>query len=155
MINLENQVATDEKRPCKSLPEGVPTYCEVVKGQIVIALVDSENEQKACTAILDLETMKWKKAQRDQRTSPMQGTLLSFANQARLLYADNNNGQIFEFEDESKGWIKWDIKLPIPPHIRTSSLQMFSMEYEQFCPKNHHEQTKSLSIDPDLWEITT
>ena len=124
-----------------------------MNSQIVIALVDAEDDAKGCTAILDLETMKWKKAQSDQRTNPMQGALLSFANQTRLLFVDNSDGQIFEFESEIEGWSKWDLKVLMPKHILTWSLQMFPMEYGKFCPASHGEQTKSLSVDRNLWEL--
>ena len=154
------QVVAVNERPCKSLPEFVPPYCELVRRPdqspfIVVTLRDEEDDTKGCTAILDMQTLEWTRTKQDQRMSPMQGPLFSFANQTRLIYVDKIDGQIFEYINVNKGWRKWESKMPIPPNIKILMLQLFPMGEPrgEFCPKDQPDQTKSLSLDLDQWKV--
>ena len=135
-------------------------HCELVRRPdqssiIVLTLMEEDDDGKGCTAILDLETLEWTRTLHDQRTSPILGALFSFANQTRLIYIDKIDGQIFEFMHVQHGWRKWESKMPIPPNIKKLTFQMFPMGDSpgEFCPKDHPDQTKSISVNLDQWKI--
>ena len=154
------QINTVNGRPCGLMPVKVPMYCKLFKSgstrNIVITLVNAKDERKGCTAILDLDTLIWRKAASDIRTSPMRGALLNFANDTRLIYIGFQDNSMYEFimaDNNAAHWVKWSAKAPIPPHVRLQNLHIFPIERGHLCSLNASDQVKSLSLDPDLWHL--
>ena len=81
---------------------------------------------------------------------------MTFTNQTRLLYFAFDDANIYEFIDEKIGWRLWSVKLPIPKYAKRhgDGLHMIPIKHGEFCSIDHPEQTKAMSFNNGVWQMT-
>ena len=65
-----------------------------------------------CTAVFDIEEIKWKKAKYDNRKG--NGTLVKSYDKDKVLFLGREEGNVWEFMNVDDGWLEWrDVKVPM------------------------------------------
>ncbi len=119
--------------------------------QVIIPTYDSVNK-KRCTAMLNVETLKWKQVQNDDnRLALYGGHAISVANNTRVLYLGgidenlNELNTIYEFDGEHEIWKEFQgPKLPVNVTSRyapSKVLSYFPMQTE-YCSTEHAQKIK-------------
>ena len=114
-----HQLNTINRNPCLSVDMSivVDMECAVVKSKLDdqewLLVPMFSNEDGACTAALNFQTLKWYKSALDQRHGIIGGHIVSMEDNSRLLYLSGRSisGElqrtIFEFINLKTGWIQW------------------------------------------------